>query len=261
MECPRVVLPADAYFSTTWFDREQSMVTASTWHRGSSGPNRATWEGLDFFSKRPHETFDQALADLPSGMGSFRPSQLHEIAAVDIEGNFNWKLFIENHVDVLHLWYLHVETLGGFDHSQFSHQQFGSNWASYEPARNGDAMAAATPIRHIDRRDRDGLGAHLLFPDTPMASASGFFATYRARPVAADRTVIELRVLGEPDADARPLVEDITAFIREDISACERIQDVVRSRHFEVGPLASSHEAPVVTFQKNLLKLMTGAPS
>ena len=28
----------------------------------------------------------------------------------------NWKLYIENHVDVLHLWYLHDETLGMYDH-------------------------------------------------------------------------------------------------------------------------------------------------
>jgi len=159
----------------------------------------------------------------------------------------------------LHLWYLHDSTLAGFDHTQFRHQQFGPHWASYEPAVRADAMAAATPIRHIDDRDRNGLGAHLLFPDTPMATSSGFFATYRARPVAPDHTVVELRVFAEPGAEPEPLVADITAFIREDIHACERIQEVVRSRHFEVGPLAAIHEAPVVTFQQNLLALMSGA--
>ena len=68
----------------------------------------------------------------------------------------NWKLLVENHVDVYHLWYLHRESLGDFDHNQFEHHQLGANWASYEPLRRRDVDAArltsgTVAIRGLDR--------------------------------------------------------------------------------------------------------------
>lgn len=254
-------LPADAYFDPSWFEAERKHVTDTTWHRGDTGASVDTWQGLAFTSERPSTSLMDALGELPNLIGTFQPRLLTEIARVDLDGDFNWKLFIENHVDVLHLWFLHEDSLGDFDHAAFEHQEAGANWASYEPYRssvNPDASLNGTPVRHLDERDRNGLGAHLLFPDTPMAAASNFFATYRARPIAPDRTTIELRVHAEVDADPTPIVRDIRAFIEEDMDACERIQHAVRSNHFEVGPLAQRHEAPVVRFQENLLALMDG---
>ena len=256
------MLPTEAYYSEEWFLAEQRCVLDPAWQRVDSeatpaGAVTAEWEGMTFAAKAPATSLASALGALPDHIGSFRPTELVEIGRLDLHGRFNWKLFIENHLDVLHLWYLHHQTLGDFDHTAFEHQSLGANWASWEPSKSSAKPMTATPIRHLDERDRTGLGAHLLFPNTPFAAAASFFASYRALPVSPDETVIELRVLGEPDADSTEIIADIRAFIEEDIEACERIQHAVRSQYFEIGPLAVEHEAPLVRFQTELLDRMS----
>lgn len=217
------------------------------------------WEGMVFANPDPAAPpLVDVLGDLPAHIGSYRPGLLTQVAAVDIEGDFNWKLFVENHVDVYHLWYLHAETLGDFDHPKFEHWQLGRNWASYEPLRQPDSAAArltqgTEPIRHLDERDRLGIGAHMVFPNLLMASAAEFFVTYAVFPVAPGRSRIELRVRAEAGADADALVAAARSFIDEDISACEQVQRVMGSSAFAVGPLAVEHEAPIAIFQRHLL--------
>ena len=48
----------------------------------------------------------------PAHMGSHRPGALVPVARVDLEAACNWKLFVENHIDVYHLWYLHEAIAG-----------------------------------------------------------------------------------------------------------------------------------------------------
>jgi len=258
-------LPAEAYFSREWFDLEQEHVHDRTWHRvDAEVADRAaaeqqgtvdTWEGLHFLSRRPERTLAEAMGALPRAIGSFRPSTLVEVGRADLVAACNWKLFIENHIDVLHLWYLHDESLAAYDHTRFEHRALGDNWASYEPARPGRTALAddAPPIRHLDERDRTGLGAHLLFPDTPFATSASFFLSYRAVAVEPEVMRVELRVLGEADADGDALVATARSFIEEDLEACVRVQAAVRSRHFEIGPLAHDHERPITGFHQQIL--------
>lgn len=260
-------LPAEAYHSSEWFDLEHELVHATTWHRidadavHDTGVEVDVWEGMVFASARPSQTLAEALAGLPGAIGSFRPSALVEVGRADLSAACNWKLFIENHIDVLHLWYLHDESLAAFDHTRFEHAALGRNWASYEPVRPGRAPMPGSAIGHLSERDRRGLGAHLLFPDTPMATSASFFTTYRAVPVGPEETRVELRVMAEPGADADELVAAARSFIEEDLDACERVQGAVRSSWFEIGPLAHDHERPIATFHDHLLGLLGRAPA
>ena len=43
------------------------------------------------------------------------------------------------------------------------------------------------------------------------------------------------------------------------MEACARIQHVLWSRHFRVGPLAATHEQPIVAFQRNVIDYLEGA--
>jgi phenylpropionate dioxygenase-like ring-hydroxylating dioxygenase large terminal subunit len=204
------------------------------------------------------------LAGIPERLGSFCPERLVQTGTARLEVRCNWKLLVENHVDVYHLWYLHDRTLGDFDHARFEHRQSGANWTSYEPLRHADVEAAAltsgtTAIAHLEERDRRGVGAHLVFPNLMIATSAGFFATYAAEPVAADRTIIDLRVRAEAGADADGAVAAVRSFIDEDIRACEAVQSAVSSPVFGVGPLARDHEQPITSFQSNVLRAM-GAP-
>jgi phenylpropionate dioxygenase-like ring-hydroxylating dioxygenase large terminal subunit len=225
-----------------------------------------TWEGMVFAHLDPAAApLPQFMGDWARRLGSVRPGRLGQVARARLEGRFNWKLFVENHVDVLHLWYLHDETLADYDHSRFHHSEVGGHWASYEPMRPTAAAADATTaaagqIRDLEARDRFGIGAHMLFPNILMASTAEFWVTYAVTPLAPDRSVVDLRLRAEPDADPAALVAAARAFIDEDMAACEAVQMVASSARFEVGPLARDHEAPIVNFHQHLVRALGGRP-
>jgi choline monooxygenase len=226
----------------------------------------ATWQGMVFAHPDPDAApLATALEGIGENLGSHQPGLLRQVATAHIDARCNWKLFVENHIDVYHLWYLHAETLGDYDHHRFQHHFVGSNWVSYEalkPGRQLDQAAlikGTAPIRHLERADQIGLRAQLIFPNTMIATSSEFWATYVARPVAADRTVIDLRIRAEPEADPLALVAALRSFIIEDIGACEAIQEAVGSPAFAIGPLARDHERPIATFHENILSAMAPA--
>jgi choline monooxygenase len=217
------------------------------------------WEGLVFVhpdADAPPLT--RHLGRLPENIGSFHPGRLEQVGHDVIEARCNWKLFVENHVDVYHLWYLHEQSLGDFDHTKFEHRHLDGHWVSYEPLRNDAystaALSAQTrPIAHLEGRDLTGIGAHLVFPNLMFATTVEFFASYRAVPVAPDHTLIDLRVRAEPGADADGLMQAVHAFIDEDVAACEAVQAGMRSPRFSVGPLARTHEHPITAFHDHVL--------
>jgi choline monooxygenase len=224
-----------------------------------------TWEGMVFVHPDPGAPpLADTLGDLTGHIGSFRPGRLSELAQCSIEGDFNWKLFVENHIDIYHLWYLHEISLGSFDHTRFEHARFGParvNWASYEPLKSAPHEVVAldrgtVAISHLDDRDRRGIGAHMVFPNLLMATASEFFATYAVYPVSPTRSRIDLRVRGEAGADAGALLDATRSFIDEDVAACEGVQRAVTSRYFGVGALAVDHERPIVEFHRALLVVL-----
>lgn len=221
------------------------------------------WQGMIFAHPDPAAPpLASTLVGIPDHLGSHRPGLLRQVASARIEARCNWKLFVENHIDVYHLWYLHAATLGDYDHTRFEHQQVGPNWVSYEPLRQDRELQTAALIRgtvaidHLEPADRIGLRAQLVFPNLMIATSAEFWATYVAEPVAADRTVIDLRIRAEPTADATALLGALRSFITEDVAACEAVQAGVASPAFAVGPLAVDHERPITTFHTNVLTAM-----
>jgi phenylpropionate dioxygenase-like ring-hydroxylating dioxygenase large terminal subunit len=196
------------------------------------------------------------MGDLPTAIGSHRPELLTEVAHYQMEARCNWKLFVENHVDVYHLWYLHARTLAAADHDRFEWRQLGPHWVSYEPLKDGISTHRphhrVADLDHLEARDRKGVGAHALFPNILMASEGPYFITYACRPVAPDRSVIDLRVRSTPDADVEALLAGAKSFIVEDIAACEGVQRNVRSHRFAIGPMAVDHERPITLFHQHL---------
>ena len=78
------------------------------------------------------------MAGFADAVGSVRPGLLPQVATADIPAACNWKLFVENHIDVYHLWYLHALSLADFEHRRFEHRAVGPHWVSYEPRREAD---------------------------------------------------------------------------------------------------------------------------
>ena len=183
------------------------------------------WEGMVFADPDPTAPpLTEWLGRLPAHIGSHHPGQLPLVAQVDIPARCNWKLLVENHIDVYHLWYLHRESLGDLDHHQFEHHQLGPHWASYEPLRDMDLanvrlVKGTVPIADLDERDRHGVGAHLIFPSILLAANVEFFMSYAVVPDGPTDSHIEVRIKAEPGADGEALVQAARSFVDEDVDA------------------------------------------
>ncbi len=212
----------------------------------------AEWGGMVFANPSSDAPgLHATMAGLDDRLGAVLAPRLRQVAVVRYEAACNWKLLVENHIDVYHLWYLHKRSLADYDHHGFRWESLGDNWWSTEPLKAPPTAAALdwlpTGIRHH-------IGAYLLFPNLMLVSTDQYFATYDALPVAPERTLLTLRVRSTEGADADALVSSIRAFMAEDIEACESMQRGAASPHFGVGALARTHEEPIRRFHASLLR-------
>ncbi|HWE69275.1 MAG TPA: aromatic ring-hydroxylating dioxygenase subunit alpha [Acidimicrobiales bacterium] len=218
----------------------------------------AVWKGMVFaHPDADAPSLASAFGELGTRLEPFLAGPLAEVATVEYTVACNWKLLVENHIDVYHLWFVHSRSLGMYDHSQFGWELLGDNWWSLEPLRE-PAAAITDPLPWLDPAERDGIGAYLLFPNLMLVTTGSYFATYDAVPLAPDRTRLTLRVRSTPGADAEGLVASIRSFMAEDVTICERLQSGVGSSRFGLGPLARSHERPIHGFHQALARTCYG---
>lgn len=218
-----------------------------------------TWAGLVFCNPDPGAApLERFLGDLPQRVGPFDPLALTQVARIRVPLRCNWKLYIENHIDVLHLWYLHAESLGMFDHANFNHDWVGPHWVSDEQLRPGAERPRGSmrPIAHLPDEERDVLRANLIFPNVPTSSSETMWITYQVVPTGPETSELDIRVLGEAgsELDAESEAVLLSVLRDEDGFAVEQIQRVLRSPKFHVGPLASAHELPITRFHHLLLE-------
>ncbi len=208
------------------------------------------WRGLIFGDLLGRGAlFNQLRREIESKIGDEFKTEYQERSVTTYQIACNWKFLVENHVDVYHLWYLHSKTLNSFDHQRFRWEQSGPNWWSYEPRKT----KATYPYADENGNGaKDGIGAHLLYPNIMIVTTPRYVATYDALPIDASTTQLTLRIRANEDADAEKVLEEIRAFLSEDVLVCERLQNSVKSPYYSLGPLAKNHERPILNFHDSL---------
>jgi phenylpropionate dioxygenase-like ring-hydroxylating dioxygenase large terminal subunit len=220
----------------------------------------ATWAGFVFAHPDPEPSipFTDWLGDFPSHCGDYPWSDLIELDRHTYDMACNWKLFVENHIDWLHLWYLHETTIPAYDHNDGVYAHCGLHWYSAERLRAAEAayvdpgLVAPPGLSDIERRT---VRANLLFPSTPFITTGSTVMCFMLRPTGPETTELEIRVYAMPGSVSSEqtwgLLELI--IIEEDAKACEQMQLAIHSERFSVGPLALEHERPIAEFHANLL--------
>jgi choline monooxygenase len=247
------------------YRRDGSLATVPQQHTefpdvdfGSLGLVRAAveeWAGMVFV--RPvveGPTLAKSFAGLDDRLSGFTDLPLVEVAKVEYEAACNWKMIVENHVDVYHLWFLHQFSLGHLEHRKFAWDSLDDNWWSQEP--HIDPADAPSGLPGLSEADRLSIGAHLLFPNLMIVTCGAYLGTYDAVPIAPDRTKLTLRIRGIPGSDGDAMVESVRTFLAEDIDACEQLQCATGSPSFAFGATAVNHEEPVRRFQRAVRKVV-----
>jgi len=230
-----------------------------------------SWMGLLFVhtDENPAVGFTQWSTGLADELSAFKVNELALLRRESFTFEANWKLYIENHVDWLHLWYVHSETLGSYTHEYDQVMQFGSNFCSYdavkpefeETVKDANPLPEIPYLKNLDQRYSE-VGAHFLFPNLPIFTGSSFFALAELIPITPEKSQMNISLLGIPGGDTDAFMTAFNKITKdEDAAIIANIQQNVRSSRFKVGPLAHTYESAISCFHDRYLDLIDGKPN
>jgi phenylpropionate dioxygenase-like ring-hydroxylating dioxygenase large terminal subunit len=163
-----------------------------------------TWRSFIFVcaSTEPRESLADWLVGVEDAFGPWDPAGMLEVEPSSFEMAANWKLFLENHIDGLHLWHLHARSVLGVAHDRQAWQACGRHWLFYEPPEIAGSMpdrdlTGLPPLTEVGE-DRHGSSVFMFFPDTGGAGGVTFFTIFRVEPLSTARTRVQLRTFIKP---------------------------------------------------------------
>ena len=238
-------------------------------HPDPNAPSIAEWFG----SVEPH-------------IGPHVPEKMVEYEALNqsYEIKANWKIVVENYIDVYHLSHLHSGTLQMYDHRAAKFHWEGPHYMFWEPpvesfAKDQDSKLIAP---RVIPEDMSGAWVPMLWPGIGLAGSEDGWNVFIIEPLGPELSRVHNRgrisnssgwkfasqqiqssmfwtkfglsgkyanydAMGEDD----PMVSgDFTA---EDIYACEQQQASLKSPYFETGPAAKG-ESQVLEHQRIVLE-------
>ena len=246
------------------------------------------WRGMLFV--HPEEKpigLQEWFSGVKQYLGPHQPEELIEYTEGRTSETIkaNWKIVVENYIDVYHLSHLHSGTLSMYDHKNAEFGFVGPHYAFWEPLSDHYAKEIGTksPLPLIVDNDHLGAWVPMLFPGLGLAESEGSWSTFHIIPLAPDLTRVETRTkvkdtsiweftkqewqsasFWEKHSRGKyPKVENndddpMTSgdFMAEDIYACEQQQKSLKSPYFEVGQTAKYGESPVREHQKIILDII-----
>ena len=218
------------------------------------------------------EWFEQVLPHL----GPHQPEKLQEFPDYSTrhEISANWKIIVENFMDVYHLKYLHQKTLYMYDHANAKYGWAGPHYWFYEPLSK--RHKAELPL--IDHIPKDKMGAYvpMLFPNLGLAETESAWSTFHVIPVGPDKSIVETRTRAMPSKGPKLLNSAMSwlysskdksnsllnsgDFMEEDIYVCEGIQKGMSSPSFSVDHTAKHGESTVRNYQTKVLEFLKWSP-
>ncbi|MGI9357102.1 MAG: aromatic ring-hydroxylating oxygenase subunit alpha [Rhizobiaceae bacterium] len=243
------------------------------------------WRGMLFVHPDPETgSIMKWFGEVEPHLGPHKPEELVEYPAArqTYEIKANWKIAVENFIDVYHLSHLHSNTLHMYDHAKAEYGFVGPHYAFWEPPSVDYAadQDKKLPTPRIVPQDMSGAWVPMLFPGIGLGESESDWSIFIITPLAPDLTRIENRTKvanastwefskqalrsggfwsgfasGKYEAEDAAGEDDPMAsgdFTAEDVYACEQQQKSLQSPHFEVGP-ASVGESPVTDHQQVVL--------
>ena len=249
------------------------------------------WRGMIWVHPKPDaEPITKWFEGCREHLGPHDPNRLIEYPDTYYEKtiNANWKIVVENFIDVYHLSHLHSNTLNMYDHANAKYGFIGNHYMFWEPLakKYQDNISKLVPFRRIAEMPDDQLGAYApwLFPNLGLTESESSWGIFHAIPLAPDQTKVVVRTKFEPMTNWEYLKQSITSYsswarimsnkpkydatgeddpmasgdiMAEDIYACEQQQKSLTNPLFSVGATAQNLESTIRDFQAIVARWMT----
>lgn len=222
-----------------------------------------TWAGwifVNFTANAP--PLAHHVEEFEVKLGHFRQQDCRLSNTLVIESEVNWKLIVENFIDVYHFRFLHADSFGRLRNPALALPYDSGETIVFRPGGRpltptGDSLFGPMPWLKAD----DAAAAGLLLPNAYFTFHSDNVQLWMAHPLGPARSRIVVYTLfpaehfsradfAEKSAVYHRFVEEI---LREDIGMVTDLQRNLSSRHFRPGPLGSL-EAGVHTAIHRLLE-------
>ena len=255
---------------------------------GLKPANVDVWRGMLFVHPDPKApSLAEWFGAVDPHLGHHKPEELVEYTEErsSYEIKANWKIVVENYIDVYHLSHLHANTLHMYDHAKAEYGWEGPHYHFWEPPSDdyGKNLEANLPTPRVIPEPHRGTWVPMLFPGIGIGASEDSWNLFIITPLGPELTRVENRTklanvsnweynkqawsshgfwkdfggakYSRDDAadENDPMASgDFTA---EDVYVCEQQQKSLHSPYFEVGPAATG-ESPVTRHQQAVLDFM-----
>ncbi|MEM8886743.1 MAG: aromatic ring-hydroxylating dioxygenase subunit alpha [Bacteroidota bacterium] len=222
-------------------------------------------------------------------LGPHDPTRLMEYPDTSSEKliKANWKIVVENYIDVYHLAHLHSNTLQMYDHAKAEFGFVNDHYMFWEPLvkKYQDNLDKLIPYKRIAEMTDEYLGAYVpwLFPSLGLSETESTWSIFHVIPLAPDLTKVILRSKLEPMTDWEYMKVGMKSgeawkkimgmdtkyksddpndpmasgdFMEEDIFACEQQQKSLTNPLFSIAASARHGESSIRSFQQIIAKWM-----
>ncbi len=238
--------------------------------------------------ENPNITLEQWFEGVEENLGAHVVEDLieYEDAYEEHIIKANWKIVVENYIDVYHLSHLHSGTLSMYDHAKAEFGFINDHYLFWEPLTESYAknIEENAPMPLVVDKEYLGASVPMLFPSLGLSETESSWNTFHIIPVSAEETKVQIRTKVKNASDGEfsrqekrsrkywkdnirtkypenylESENDAMAsmdFMKEDIFVCEQQQKSFHSPYFEVGASAKKLEKPVRDFQSIILKYL-----
>jgi phenylpropionate dioxygenase-like ring-hydroxylating dioxygenase large terminal subunit len=241
------------------------------------------WRGIIWVHPKPDaQAINQWFAGCEKFLGPHQPEKLVEYPGTTYikEIKANWKIIVENYIDVYHLSHLHSHTLNMYDHANAQYNFIGDHYLFWEPLskKYRENLDRLIPYKRIGEVKDQQLGAYVpwLFPSLGLVETESSWSIFHVIPLAPDLTKVVVRsklektstheysqqeyrsqsawgkIMGnetkyEGGDESDPMASG--DFMEEDIFACEQQQKSLDNPLFNVSVSARNQESTIRQFQ------------
>lgn len=255
-------------------------------HKASVG----VWRGMIWVHPKPNQApVSEIFKNFEPYLGPHQPERLIEYDNTRYERviQANWKIVVENYIDVYHLSHLHSNTLNMYDHKQAQFGFEGDHYWFKEPLskKYEQNLEKLIPYKRIQEVCDEKLQIHVpwLFPNLGLAETEESWSTFHITPLSPSETKVVVRTKIESiteeeykrqtersyyywgelmgykskynsdDANDPMSTGD---FMEEDIYACEQQQKSMKNPFLRLEHSAKYGESSILGFQKILNRWM-----